>query len=64
MNGIEAVRIIRGTLPAIKFIFLTMHGARGYRREAQNVGAAGYVLKSLAREELSQVIHRAIECSA
>ncbi len=64
MNGIEAVRIIRGTLPGIKFIFLTMHGARGYRREAQNVGAAGYVLKSLAREELSQVIHRAIECSA
>jgi len=64
MNGIEAVRIIRGTLPGIKFIFLTMHGARGYRREAQSVGAAGYVLKSSAREELNQAIQRAIGASA
>ena len=57
MNGIEAVRRIRGFLPGVKFIFLTMHGANGYRREAQNVGATGYVLKSSAREELSQAIH-------
>jgi CheY-like chemotaxis protein len=57
MNGIEAVRRIRGSLPGIKFIFLTMHAANAYRREAQSVGGAGYVLKSSAREELSQAIH-------
>lgn len=57
MNGIEAVRRIRGFLPGIKFVFLTMHAANAYRREAQSVGAAGYVLKSSAREELSQAIH-------
>src|SRR6516225_3398507 len=34
MNGIEAVRTIRCILPDIKFIFLTMHDANGYRREA------------------------------
>lgn len=61
MNGLEAVRKIRGTLPGIKFIFLTMHGAHGYRREAQSLGAAGYILKSSAREELNQAIHDAIE---
>jgi DNA-binding NarL/FixJ family response regulator len=64
MNGIEAVRKIRGALPGIKCIFLTMHGAIGYRREAQSLGAAGYVLKSSAREELNQAIHHAMEGSA
>jgi DNA-binding NarL/FixJ family response regulator len=61
LNGIEAVRAIHRSRPETKCIFVTMHGASGYRREAQNVGAAGYVLKSSAREELSQAIHRAIE---
>jgi len=61
MNGIEAVRTIRCILPDIKFIFLTMHDANGYRREARSVGASGYVLKSAAREELSQAIHHAME---
>jgi DNA-binding NarL/FixJ family response regulator len=63
LNGIEAVRRIRVSLPGIKFIFLTMHGARGYRREAQSVGAAGYVLKSAAREELNQAVHDVLERS-
>jgi DNA-binding NarL/FixJ family response regulator len=61
MNGIEAVRAIRAILPDIKFIFLTMHDARGYRREARSVGAAGYILKCAMREELSEAIHHAIE---
>lgn len=57
VSGIEAARRIRGSLPGIKFIFLTMHAANAYRREAQSVGPAGYVLKSSAREELIQAIH-------
>ena len=61
MNGIEALRQIRGFLPGVKCIFLTMHGAAGYRRAAQNVGATGYVLKSSAREELNEAIRHAIE---
>jgi DNA-binding NarL/FixJ family response regulator len=61
MSGIEAVRAIRLMLPDITFIFLTTHDGRAYRRQARNVGAAGYVLKSVAREELRQVIHHALE---
>lgn len=61
MNGIEALRQIRGFLPGVKCIFITMHRASGYRREAQNVGAAGYVLKSSAREELNEAIRHAVE---
>jgi len=64
MNGIEALRQIRCFLPGVKCIFLTMHGASGYRREAQNVGATGYILKSSAREELNEAIRHAIEGSA
>ena len=61
MNGFEAVRLIRQILPDIKLIFLTMHNGNSYRREARSVGAAGYVLKSAAREELSQMIYQAME---
>lgn len=61
MNGIEAVRRIHRMLPDIKFIFLTMQNGDSYRREARRVGASGYVLKSAAREELSQAIRHAIE---
>jgi DNA-binding NarL/FixJ family response regulator len=64
MNGIEAVRTIRCVLPDIKFIFLTMHDAIAYRREARRVGAAGYVLKSAVREELSEAIHHAMDSAA
>jgi DNA-binding NarL/FixJ family response regulator len=35
MNGLEAVRKIRGSLPGTKFVFLTVCGANAYRREAQ-----------------------------
>lgn len=64
MNGLDAVRKIRSSLPGIKFVFLTMHGAKGYRNEAQSLGASGYVLKSSLREQLNQVIHAAVVASA
>lgn len=64
MSGIEAVRQIRNVMPEIKFVFFTMHDANGYRREAQSAGAAGYVLKSSAREELSRTIRDALDGSA
>jgi DNA-binding NarL/FixJ family response regulator len=61
MNGIDAVRTIRCVLPDIKFVILTMHDGEIYRREARNVGAAAYVLKSAIREELGQAIQHAIK---
>lgn len=64
MNGIEAVQTIRRVLPDIKFIFLTMHDGKVYRREARRAGAAAYVLKSALREELSQAIQHAVEGTA
>jgi DNA-binding NarL/FixJ family response regulator len=64
LNGITAARKIRHLLPRMKFIFLTMHSDHGYRTEAISVGASAYILKSSAREELSQAIHDAIAAPA
>jgi DNA-binding NarL/FixJ family response regulator len=61
MNGLEAVRTIRSSLPGVKFVFLTTYDTKGYRSEAQILGAAGYVLKSSLHEELKQALHAAIE---
>jgi DNA-binding NarL/FixJ family response regulator len=63
LSGLEAVRRIRRVMPEIKFVFFTMHDASGYRREAHSAGAAGYVLKSSAHEELSRTIRDAMEGS-
>lgn len=64
LSGIDAARRIRLSLPGIKFVFLTMHGNGSYRREASSVGAAGYVLKSSAREELTKTVRDALRSAA
>jgi DNA-binding NarL/FixJ family response regulator len=61
LNGIEAARRVHYILPRIKFIFLTMHENRSYRKAALSVGASGYVLKSCARKELLEIVFGAVE---
>lgn len=60
LSGIAAACRIRDSLPGIKFVFVTMHDDPWYRMKALSVGGAAYILKSSAREELSQAIHEAI----
>lgn len=52
MNGIDAARQIRKTVPRAKLVFLTFHASPAYLREALNAGATGYILKSSTREEI------------
>ena len=61
LDGMEAARTIRSILPDIKFVFLTMHDGKGYRRQAQRVGAVAYILKYAALEELNNAIWHAME---
>lgn len=56
LNGIDAARAIKRTLPSAKLIFLTMHSNAVYLRKALEAGASGYVLKSGAAEELLAAI--------
>ena len=61
LNGIEAARQLRRSLPSAKLIFLTMHGDPAYVREALRVGASGYIVKSSAFSELLTAIREAME---
>lgn len=59
LNGIDAAREIRKSLPKTKFVFISMHGNAIYVRKAVEAGASAYVLKSGASEELLKAIDKA-----
>lgn len=56
MNGIDAAREIRKTLPKTKLVFISMHANSIYVRKAIEAGGVAYVLKSGASEELLNAI--------
>jgi len=61
LNGIEALEILRKDGIEVPVIFLTMHRELGYARRALEAGAAGYVLKHAAPDELVQAVRAALE---
>lgn len=56
LNGIEACSRVRAVSPQTKLIVVTMHAAMPYVQAAFKAGAAGYVLKRSATDELLQAI--------
>lgn len=56
LNGIEATRRIVQALPATKVIALSMHADGQFVLEMLRAGAAGYLLKDCAQEDLAQAI--------
>ena len=60
LNGFEAAKQIRKSLPHTKLIFLSQHLNPAYLKHALRLGASGYVLKSGATEELQQAIGTAM----
>lgn len=61
LDGIEAlVQLRREKLP-LKVVFLTMHHDVQFARRALEAGAAGYVLKQSAAEELVLALRSALE---
>jgi DNA-binding NarL/FixJ family response regulator len=56
LNGIEATRRIVGEVPRVKVIGLSMHSDSKYVGSMLKAGAAGYVLKDCAFEELETAI--------
>lgn len=57
LNGLEATREIREACPETAVVILSMHEGEEYLREALRAGAAGYVLKKAAAQELVGAIH-------
>ena len=60
LNGLDAARQIKKTMPAIKLIFLTMNEDPNVANEAFRAGASGYLLKTSASSELSKAINEAL----
>ena len=56
MNGIEVTKALRAAWPQCRILVLTMHDDPAYVRELLAVGAAGFLLKSSAPEELTRAI--------
>ena len=60
MNGIEATRRISAELPAVKVLCFSMHGDQRFVGAALEAGAAGYLLKERALEDLVQGIRTVV----
>jgi DNA-binding NarL/FixJ family response regulator len=61
LNGLEAIPLIKKAAPGTKVVVVTMHREPAYARRAFSVGAAGFVLKHVAAEDLIGAIWAALE---
>jgi len=56
LNGLQATERLKAELPEMKVVALTAHEDESYLRQLCKVGAAGYVLKRSAGDELVTAI--------
>jgi len=56
MNGLEACRLLRSQSPHLEILFVTQHDSPQMMREALDVGARGYVVKSNAARDLLEAV--------
>ncbi|HEY6802336.1 MAG TPA: response regulator transcription factor [Pyrinomonadaceae bacterium] len=61
LNGLDAAQKLSAAIPKTKIVFLTMHADVRLMTEAFRAGAAGYVLKQSAGEELICAIQQVVE---
>ncbi|MDI9341143.1 MAG: response regulator transcription factor [Sediminibacterium sp.] len=64
INGIEAVKLLRGSFPELKIIMQTVFEDDTSVLQAICNGASGYLLKKSAPEEYIQAIHEVMEGGA
>jgi DNA-binding NarL/FixJ family response regulator len=60
LNGLDAGRRLKQTIPQVKLIYLTMNNNVEYAREALQAGATAFVLKNALSSELLQAIRDAL----
>ena len=56
LNGLEATRAIRRTLPKTEILILTQHDSQEMMRQALNAGARGFVVKSSVAHDLLNAV--------
>lgn len=57
MDGIQVTKRVHATAPHVRILILTVHEDEALLREAIRAGAAGYILKYAAEEELISAIN-------
>lgn len=60
LNGLDAGRQLKQSMPGVKLIFLTMNEDPDLAKEALRIGASGYLLKTSAARELPEAIRAAV----
>lgn len=61
LNGLDAARRLKQTLPKAKLIFMTMNEDPDLVGEAFRAGASGFLLKQAAAFELTEAIDKALK---
>jgi len=59
MNGLDATRLLKGIIPELVVIILTIHDLEEYNVAATASGAYDYILKKSLMEDLIPAIRRA-----
>jgi DNA-binding NarL/FixJ family response regulator len=57
-NGIELIKLVKAEKPKLRILVLSMHSERQYAARAIRAGAAGYLSKEGAADELVTAIRR------
>ena len=56
MDGIEATKLLKKSNPDIKILMLTMHSEPRFIKECLEIGAKGYVMKNISKDDLLKAI--------
>jgi DNA-binding NarL/FixJ family response regulator len=60
-NGLEVLKVVRERHPQLRVLILSMHDERLYAMRALGAGAAGYVMKQEATENVLTAIRRVLD---
>ena len=61
MGGLEAIGMLRQSLPEMKIVILSMFSKESFAHEALRAGANAYILKGAPSDDLLEAIHAAYE---
>jgi DNA-binding NarL/FixJ family response regulator len=59
LDGVEATRLIRRSLPSVPVVMLTMHADTDVMSRAIQAGAVGYLVKDCSTEEVAAAVRTA-----
>jgi two-component system, NarL family, invasion response regulator UvrY len=60
-DGLDVLKEVRAIAPAVPILVLSMYGEEQYALHAFRAGAAGYVTKEAAADELPRAVRKALE---